>query len=385
MIEFNRPSPSNAHYVLEALREEEEQAKQNSPIIDLYPYIQESNEYGFIQDYYEREKEERADKEYNYKFLNAVDEAIAFHCIYNGILEPVLEEMYCTSHQKELGARTVLNYINEHGGYNVIDNLKYKGRYLLEMATIADLYKSKIINEAKDKVCHGLTYQDACEIEDGDIKGLVIDVKGTIPKDVLKSISNKVEDSIVDFIDDNKKSKYQIKKIYDDAKAKIIKSTDDTGEDMSMIDMNPEEIQQEAMAQAKARERAILENSPCNLFKAMSSILLESVYKIKPIKESYTKSNGKIDFKKVLDDTTVLYTFLECLNTLNIENIDEQYLNNMLKDMKKSIHETSVNQVSSIGTIDKKSLTPKKDDEEDEDDLMDQHIQSVTSKNASLM
>ena len=385
MIEFHRPSPSNAQYVLQALREEEEKNKQNARQINLYPqenrYV--NTDY-FLEDYYDSLAFTKADNQYGLDFLDKLDGELAFHCVYNGILEPVLEGMYCTSHQKKLGENIVRNYIRENGGYNVVNNMKYKGRYLLELALITDMYKRLILNEANGKHCKGLTYQDACEIEDGDTKGLVIDLKGTIPKDILKSISNKVEDSIVDFIDDNKKSKYQIKKIYDDAKAKIIKATGEDPDD-AMVEMDAEEIQQEAMAQAKAKERAILESTPCGLFRMMSQVLMESVYKISTLRESYTKSNGKIDFKKVLDDTTVLYTFLECLNTMNMEKIDEQYLNNMIRDMKQSIHETTVNQVSSIGTIDKNNLNPKKDDEEDEDDLSDNHVQSVTSKNAKLM
>lgn len=378
MIEMNRPSPTNAYYVLQALKEEEQRRKDASPIIDLYPYLQE-NDYGFIEDYYEREKELQENLDYGLNFLNVLDEELAYHCLYSGILEPVLQEMYCTSHQKELGKKTVRNYIREHGGYNVVNNMRNKGRYLLELATISDLYRNKILNETKQKCCKGLSEKDACEIEDGNINGLVFDMKDTIPTDIIKSISNKVEDSIVDFIDDNKKSKYQIKKIYDDAKAKLIKSTEEYPEDAEML-------QQETMALAKSQEREILESAPCNLFKAMSSILMESVYKIDVLRESYSKSNGRVDFKKVLDDTVVLYTFLECLNTFNIENITESYINNMLKDMKNSINETSSTINSpAIDTIDKSKLVPKKDENQDEDNIEDKNVQVFTSKKGIMI
>lgn len=379
MIEFNKPSPSNAKYVLEALREEEERQKSSGPIIDLYPYLHETDD-GFIQDYYDRQKEERVNKKAYLNFLDSLDEELAYHCLYTALLKPVLEEMFATSHQKELGQKTVRNYIHEHNGYEVINRMRGKGRYLAELATIADLYKSKILNEVAEKQHCGLSEKDACEIEDGDVKGLVYDVKDVIPTDIIKSISNKVEDSIVDFIDDNKKSKYQIKKIYDDAKAKLIKSTEEFPEDAS-------ELQQETMAFAKAREREILENAPCNLFKAMSSILLESVYKINVLRESYSKDNGKVDFKKVLDDTSVLYTFLECLNTMNIENITESYLNDMLKDMKSSITETSstINSVQSVGTIEPKAITPKKDDNEDEDDISNKGLETVVTSKKGII
>lgn len=376
MMEYSKPSPSISEYVLKALKEEE---LKSSPVIDLYPYIQE-NDNGFIEDFYERQREKRQNKEYGLQFLNSLDEELAFHCLYSGLLEPVLEQLFATSHQKELGKKTVRNYINEHNGYSVINDMKDKGKYLLELATIADLYKKKILNETKEKINCGLSEKDACEIEDGNINGIVCDVKEVIPKDIIKSISGKVEDSITDFIDDNKKSKYLIKKIYDDAKAKLIKSTEEYPEDAV-------ELQQEAMAYAKAKEREIMESTPCNLFRAMSNILMESVYKIKVLKESYSKDNGKIDFKKVLDDTTVLYSFLECLNTMNIEHITEEYLNNMLKDMKNSITETAstINSVSSVGTIDKSKLYPKKDNDEDEDNLEHSEItQSVSSKNAVM-
>lgn len=377
MMEYSKPSPTISKYVLEALEEEERRSK--GPVIDLYPYIQE-NEYSFLEEYYEREREAKSNKEYGLKFLNYLDEELLFHCLYTGLLEPVLENMYCTSHQKKLAEKTVRNYINENGSYTIIENFRMKGRYLQELATISDFYRRKILNETKEKICKGMTEKDACEIEDGNINGIVCDVKEVIPKDILKSISNKVEDAITDFIDDNKKSKYLIKKVYDDAKAKLIKSTEEYPEDAV-------ELQQEAMAFAKAREREILETTNYNLFRAMSEVLMESVYKINVLKESYTKENGKIDFKKVLDDTTVLYSFLECLNTMNIENITEDYLNNMLKDMQRSISETSstINAVNSVGTIDTSELNKTKKDNEEEDDIENSSIpQSVASKRSIM-
>ena len=74
----------------------------------------------------------------------------------------------------------------------------------------------------------------------------------------------------------------------------------------------------------------------------MTKIMLESVHKISVLKESYS-NNNKLDFKKIMKDTEVMYTFLECLNTLNIVNVNESYITNMLLEMKNSVNPTKEN------------------------------------------
>ena len=66
----------------------------------------------------------------------------------------------------------------------------------------------------------------------------------------------------------------------------------------------------------------------------MARAMTESVHKVNILKEAYTGSNGKIDFKKLIDDTKVAYSFMECANTLRMVNIDESYIKNMIGEFK---------------------------------------------------
>ena len=48
------------------------------------------------------------------------------------------------------------------------------------------------------------------------------------------------------------------------------------------------------------------------------------------LKESYTLENGKLDFSKIEEATLVQYGFLEFLNTVQLENVNEEYIAKVL-------------------------------------------------------
>lgn len=324
---FKRRLKTNAESLLESLELQEQQAHKDS-MIDLYPKtytpFTEDNEYIKFEN---RQRELNKSRQNFQQFQETVMDALVYHCLFDGMLRPVLEADYANNHQLQIGSSNVWKFVQEEGSTNLYNRFRNKNIYLNEFANCIDYWYPYIVNEGKCKMKEGLSEKDALAIEDGDINNFVFDIKKAIPNDVNKIIQDRVSDSITDFIDENKRNKAQVEDIYNKAKEQ-------------MTQYNDPMIQQEAFRMAKSKENSIL-NKDTNVFGSMAKIMVESVHKIDVLKEAYT-DNNRLDFKKVLDDTKVMYTFLECLNTLNIMDINESTLTTMLNDMKKSINEVAV-------------------------------------------
>ena len=339
MIMYKRTPRTNAKTVMDYMKQK---AIQESTF-DLYPK-EEVKEKTFAENnaeiFYENKKRRNKLIESKSAFMDEVQKALVSNALFYSIMEPVLDEQVANTHEKTLAASVINEFVNQQNIPQMIRDWKHKSIYLAEIASNIDKY-TDIINEGcKEKIKQGLTEKDAFDIEDADINKFVIDIKDTIPKDITKLISDRVEDSVDNFIDTNKKNKFEIKKIYDNTKGKIDQINQDQAEVTQDVPMDqPDQtqvMQQEAVAFARRKEREILER-PTTVFGEMTNIMLESIHKVGVLKEAYSNEYNKINFGKIVNDTKVMYSFLECINTLNLVPIDEEYINNMLFDMRKSV------------------------------------------------
>ena len=105
---------TNADYVKDVLAEAAEKKKQEQwdrDGIDLYPVnLAENNAFVKILD-----KKKAASKlsEDVFKFQEDVKKELIFHSIYDGILDSICESMAMTTHQREVIANTIVDFINE--------------------------------------------------------------------------------------------------------------------------------------------------------------------------------------------------------------------------------------------------------------------------------
>ena len=336
---YKRTPRTNAKTVMDYMKQK---AIQESTF-DLYPK-EEAKEKTFAENnaeiFYENKKRRNKLIESKSAFMDEVQKALVSNALFYSIMEPVLDEQVANTHEKTLAASVINEFVNQQNIPQMIRDWKHKSIYLAEIASNIDKYADIIKESADEKIKQGLSEKDAFDIEDADINKFVIDIKDTIPKDITKLISDRVEDSVDSFIDTNKKNKFEIKKIYDNTKGKIDQINQDQAEVTQDVPMDqPDQtqvMQQEAVAFARRKEREILER-PTTVFGEMTNIMLESIHKVGVLKEAYSNEYNKINFGKIVNDTKVMYSFLECINTLNLVPIDEEYINNMLFDMRKSV------------------------------------------------
>lgn len=346
---FKRAPMSTAELIKRNL--EQQALKEES--INLYPDIDKdlTDDFDFYKKYTKAQDKAKLDKDLVDQFSESVNSRLLECCLYQGMLKPVLKEQFCNSHERKLGKTLVRNFIKEHGAFNLIQSLKDKSCYLNEWYDAIKGYHTAMMNEAKEIAQDGIPEAELFDIEDDTIKNFVFDTKSIIPKDITKMITSRVEDAVNDFIDQNKKQKEEIKKVYEKAKEKVasLKDTIDPN-DPSFQDFNGDpnteldpkygdQVQEQAMAMVRGKQRAFREEAT-SVFSILSKNTLEAIHRNQAIKESYSVGiTGRLDFQKAINDTKVMYSFLECLNTLNIMDLNESTLSKLLTDMKNSIRE----------------------------------------------
>lgn len=346
---FKRAPMSTAELIKRNL--EQQALKEES--INLYPDIDKdlTDDLDFYKKYTKAQDKTKLDKDLVDQFSESVNSRLLECCLYQGMLKPVLKEQFCNSHERKLGKTLVRNFIKEHGAFNLIQSLKDKSCYLNEWYDAIKGYHTAMMNEAKEIAQEGIPEAELFDIEDDTIKKFVFDTKSIIPKDITKMITSRVEDAVNDFIDQNKKQKEEIKKVYEKAKEKVasLKDTIDPN-DPSFQDFNGDpnteldpkygdQVQEQAMAMVRGKQRAFREEAT-SVFSILSKNTLEAIHRNQAIKESYSVGiTGRLDFQKAINDTKVMYSFLECLNTLNIMDLNESTLSKLLTDMKNSIRE----------------------------------------------
>lgn len=346
---FKRAPMSTAELIKRNL--EQQALKEES--INLYPDIDKdlTDDLDFYKKYTKAQDKAKLDKDLVDQFSESVNSRLLECCLYQGMLKPVLKEQFCNSHERKLGKTLVRNFIKEHGAFNLVQSLKDKSCYLNEWYEAIKGYHTAMMNEAKEIAQEGIPEAELFDIEDDTIKKFVFDTKSIIPKDITKMITSRVEDAVNDFIDQNKKQKEEIKKVYEKAKEKVasLKDTIDPN-DPSFQDFNGDpnteldpkygdQVQEQAMAMVRGKQRAFREEAT-SVFSILSKNTLEAIHRNQAIKESYSVGmTGRLDFQKAINDTKVMYSFLECLNTLNIMDLNEPTLSKLLTDMKNSIRE----------------------------------------------
>ena len=332
MIELRGKNKSRAALILEQLEADKKQRALNEDsLVELYP-----KQPGMTYQHkriLDEEMRTAAHKQLTI-FQEDVMKELFFQAIYNGVCAPVLEQTFANSHHRDIMINATRDFINEHNVYELLDDWKYKNIYLAEFANIIQETYELITETAKDKLKEGLTEKDAYQIENEKIDNFIIDTKDIIPDDITKTIVNRVEDSINDFVNDNKTNRTKVMEIYDKAKDKISQA-----EEITQDPVEQQEIQQEALRTAKRQELAITESNT-NVFGALTKILVEAAMKVPTLQSTYLQESGKVDLEHVLADARTMYTFMEALNTLDIIKADEKYVSDTLTSLKESVEKT---------------------------------------------
>lgn len=229
-----------------------------------------------------------------------------------------------TESEQNISNNLINSYIKENSADRLLNEFHHKTFLLSEINRLVTKYYNIITENAtedneKTHIIDPETYDDFCKelnrMEDID--------------DVTNSIRIRVSNAEEEFITSNLTDKINIEEIIKSTSDRVdsIKQDEDSFEDENAAETAHEEavnLQKQYIYNVKNRNTR-------SLFEQMVKNLSTSALKNNTLHEYYIDNGLNMD--KVVGTTRCMYTMLEMLNTMKIETIDEEYIDNFLKSI----------------------------------------------------
>ena len=149
-------------------------------------------------------------------------------------------------------------------------------------------------------------------------------------EDVQKAVEiirSRVADAEETFIRNNAEDKKKI----DDLLNKISNNVK-TVESLEKKDPDKADVAKESAMMAK-REINNIGNGEIPVFDRMVANVTEGIVRNDDIREDYLNESGSLDVNKAVETAKVMYTFLETINTLKLENVNDGYIAKVLNNI----------------------------------------------------
>lgn len=233
------------------------------------------------------------------------------------VFDKLMEDNKADARDYNIGHNSIRRFVQEEGYYKLMHRFHSQNLILSEMSRVIDQYVSKVISESDETNDNEFDY--AYTLDKEVATEFVDKIKDLIPERCIKLIRTRVADSVQSFIDQNVENKLAIKDIYIKAneKAKKIES---------------ESLKEDVVKLAKIQANKIYDNTT-NVLGAMVQIMSENVYKNETMKAIYME-NDTVNTKQLLNDAIVMYTVLEEFNTMEMVDVNSDYITKQLNNMK---------------------------------------------------
>lgn len=251
-------------------------------------------------------------------FRHEVKKTLLYESLYY-LLDESLGVQIKSDYNDNIKKNIVCNFINENNIDHIIDSFKGKSLLLSEMYRVINQYTDSICEQSKNKQEPNAIATFELDVDNKD--NFFNDLKTNNVNTISTLIRKRVTNSVNNFIDQNSKDQLEIKDIIQQCQDNMNKTDSDA-------------VKESYELVAKKNIQKIRNNRSRNIFESMVLNICKSTMQDKTLLESYS-NNGKLNMDKIVENTTVLYTFLEMLNSTKIENIDASYINETLKDLTK--------------------------------------------------
>jgi len=253
------------------------------------------------------------------EFIDNIKKSLISECIYKLYKESSVAPL--TSRDKTVAKNLVNKFVIENSAGELIHSFASKNFILAEFSRICTKYYDKIL-EAKDcEACSTNDFSNAKQIVDPDtIDEFYRELEEVDVTDASKMIKDRVADAITDFVDSNAANKVEYEEIIKQAqdKAALVKGNDALAE--SYLDMAKLDIDERRAMQDK------------NIFGCIVESLTKSVLKDSKLGAIYIHE-AAVDMNMIVESAQLIYTMLEMVNTMQMINIDENFLNNYLENL----------------------------------------------------
>lgn len=283
-----------------------------------------------------------------------------FKSIYFGAL---METTALTENGMDLGNRLIENYVKENGAQNLLRRMRGK-TYIQEcICDVVEGMHRRVMTEAEEDI-DNKDSEDICstEVSDKDREKMYDDLsKEDDINKAVETIAQRVTDAEQEFIQKNNEDKEALKTIANKFTERIkgadldaesngdqenvsnnpsIEEPDDTADSGDITETTPntdnsesdnkEAIKQEATRIAKQMMSERRERRIRNVYEQVVVNLATSIVKNEAIKENYLDENNRLDMGNIVEAATCIYTLMEFVNTLQLENVDANYIKKAL-------------------------------------------------------
>lgn len=239
----------------------------------------------------------------------------------NMILQDSLNED-TTMEDRQYAKALVEGFVIENGSLKLLSEF---GRKSLLLAGIAD-----VVNEAQVKVLHSCKEDGTKPLKiDKTIKDDFFDkIIGLKDDQITGKINERVLSSVEDFVQSNVNDKLDLEELADKTKEKIENIKAKT-EDQK------KKIEESYIAQYNKESQRIKQKKHRNvgIYEQIMDSMTRNIVADNSIRESFVLESGQLDIGKIRGKVNTLYTFLEMLNTTKIVNVNETYMEKVLKQM----------------------------------------------------
>ena len=256
-----------------------------------------------------------------YRFKTQLTESYvteALTILVDNCVEPVLiNEVY----NQKLVRQLVSNFVKEEGASNLLNKFRHTSYLLSEIAYICDNH-IKAVLESTDK-----DNKETFKLNKNDKKTFYDDLSKVDAEDTINKITNRVKHETEEFVNNNIENNNKIKETIEKTKDKVDSTKAKNEETTSKIQESYLDIgKREIVDIRESGSKTVLECMIYNMSKA--ALINESANRV-------FVEDSKLNMDKIVEHCEVLYTFLTTLDSCKLINVDEQYIENMLKDMCK--------------------------------------------------
>lgn len=276
----------------------------------IKPYAEEAN--SVMENIYKRD----INLNRYHSFVETVKNSLVVESIYKIYSEAVADVIKEDNSNRVVMRAIVNDYVQENGYTNILNTMKTASTTMSSIYNIINESATKII-ESVDKT-NPTTFTITPEMRDEFFKSL--DYSDT--EAISQAINARVSGAMQDFVTANNKDHEDITNALKQAQEKIANS-----------DENDETLKEFYEMQGKRKANEV-RNASKSIYHSMVSSMCESVIKHEEMHNEFM-TEGHLNIDKIATRVSLMYSFLETLNTTRLDKINEAYLSSMIENLKK--------------------------------------------------
>lgn len=254
------------------------------------------------------------------KFVDSIQPILLSEAM-NNMLQKCLDENTSLA-DRNYGKVLCEQFVKENNAWSMIRRFKTKSVLLAEMAICIKEAANKIIDHT-DKNSLNFT------IKTSDKNDFYRTLDNLSMDEVCKKINKRVCDATEEFVQNNVNDKLDMEELANKTKEKIDAVKASSEEKEAEIKQEHANIYREAVDNI-----AYGYNRKRNIYEQMVNTATKTIVKNKDSYGAFINESGKLDVEQITNKVTVMYTFLEMINTAKIQDVDIKYIQECINSIK---------------------------------------------------